>query len=375
MTTYVEIHALQNVPPSNINRDDTGAPKTALYGGVSRSRVSSQSWKRAMREDFNQTMDPKDVGTRSKRIVADIAKSIVNARPDLVDAAEPLAVAAMEAAGFKKPVPPTPKKGMEPGTAETGYLVFLSQRQIDALAEAAIAVSADADPLKSLKAMKVKGLVDADHSVDIALFGRMVADSSDLNVDAACQVAHALSVHEAVPEYDFYTAVDDSKDRNEEETDAGAGMVGTVAFVSSTLYRYAAVNVDQLAKNLGPDEAVSLALEAFIRSFVASMPSGKQNTFGNGTRPDAVLVTVASGQPTSLVGAFERPVAASDGYMASAVERLVEHAEGVFGTWRSPDYVFVTALPQYLDQFGAIATGKTFDELVSDTVAAATGRA
>ncbi len=290
MTTYLEIHALQTVPPSNMNRDDAGTPKTALYGGVTRARVSSQSWKRAIRSDFNEQLDPTDVGTRSRTIVAEIANVITDRRRDLADQATPLAVAAMEAAGFKKPVPPK-RKNSEEGSPETGYLVFLSQRQIESLADAAIGVADEADPLKAMRAAKVKDLVDADHSVDIALFGRMVADSADLNVDAACQVAHAISVHEANPEYDFYTAVDDAKSRNEDEVDAGAGMMGTVGFLSSTFYRYAVINVDQLLANLGSAEAASRAITAFMQSFINAMPSGKQNTFANGTRPAAVLVT------------------------------------------------------------------------------------
>lgn len=375
MTTYIEIHALQNVPPSNINRDDSGTPKSAIYGGVTRSRVSSQSWKRAMREDFNASLDPKDVGTRSRMIVARIEDSIRAERPDLADRAQDLAVSAMEAAGFKKPAPKTRKKGDPAGQPETGYLVFMSQRQIDALAKAAVSVADDANPLNALKALKVKALVDADHSIDIALFGRMVADSSDLNVDAACQVAHAISVHEATPEYDFYTAVDDSKQRNEDEEDAGAGMMGTVAFTSSTLYRYAAVNVDQLHKNLGSDEAVALALAAFIRSFVNAMPSGKQNTFGNGTRPGAVLLTIASGQPASLVGAFESPVAAKNGYLEGAVARLASHAQGVFDTWRRPRHAFFTALPEYRELLADVAETKTFDELINEAVLAVSEQA
>ncbi|MFT3888552.1 MAG: type I-E CRISPR-associated protein Cas7/Cse4/CasC [Arachnia sp.] len=375
MTTYIEFHALQTVPPSNINRDDSGAPKTAVYGGVTRSRVSSQSWKRAIREDFNETLDPLEVGTRSRMIVGSIATSIEARRPDLSDRAQDLAVAAMEAAGFKKPVPKTHRKGEPEGQPETGYLVFLSQRQIESLAEAAVAVSDEADPLSAMKAAKVKQLVDADHSIDIALFGRMIADSSDLNVDAACQVAHAISVHEATPEYDFYTAVDDAKDRNEDEEDAGAGMMGTVAYISSTLYRYAAINVDQLSENLGSAEATNRAIEAFLRSFVVSMPSGKQTTFANGTRPDVVLVTVGTGQPTSLVGAFEAPVKAREGYMGPAVERLAEHAKDVFSTWRTPEKIFVTALPAYRATLATVAEARTLDELVADTVAAATGQA
>lgn len=375
MTTYIEIHALQTVPPSNINRDDSGAPKTAVYGGVTRSRVSSQSWKRAIREDFNETLDPLEVGTRSRIIIGSIAKAIETRRPDLADRGQDLAVAAMEAAGFKKPVPKTRRKGEPEGQPETGYLVFLSQRQIESLAEAAVAVSDEADPLAAMKAAKVKQLVDADHSIDIALFGRMIADSSDLNVDAACQVAHAISVHEATPEYDFYTAVDDAKDRNEDEEDAGAGMMGTVAYISSTLYRYAAINVDQLSENLGSAEATNRAIEAFLHSFVVSIPSGKQTTFANGTRPDVVLVTVGQGQPTSLVGAFEAPVKAKEGYMAPAVERLAKHADDVFSTWRSPEKTFVTALPEYRDALSAIAETRTLDELITDAVSAAAGHA
>lgn len=371
MTTYIEIHALQSVPPSNINRDESGAPKTAVYGGVSRSRVSSQAWKRAIREDFNETLDPLEVGTRSRMIVASIASSIQALRPDLAERAQDLAVAAMEAAGFKKPVPKSRRKGDPEGQPETGYLVFLSQRQIESLAAAAVAVSDEPDPLAAMKAAKVKQLVDADHSIDIALFGRMIADSSDLNVDAACQVAHAISVHEATPEYDFYTAVDDAKDRNEDEEDAGAGMMGTIAYISSTLYRYAAINVDQLRENLGSEAATGRAIEAFLRSFVVSMPSGKQTTFANGTRPDVVLVTVATGQPTSLVGAFEAPVRAAEGYLTPSVERLVTYADEVFSTWRRPASVLATSLPSYREQLTKVAEMKTLDELIAGAVSAA----
>ncbi|RRD45914.1 type I-E CRISPR-associated protein Cas7/Cse4/CasC [Tessaracoccus sp. OH4464_COT-324] len=368
MTTFIEIHALQTVPPSNINRDDTGTPKTAVYGGVVRSRVSSQSWKRAIREDFNRTLDPKDIGTRSRLLVAEIAKLIEQRNPDLGERAEELAVAAMEAAGFKKPVPKAKKKE-EAGTPETGYLVFLSQRQLDSLAEAAVEASSEPNPLQALKNAKVKDLVDADHSVDIALFGRMVADSADLNVEAACQVAHALSVHEATPEYDFYTAVDDTRKRDEDAEDAGAGMMGTIGFTSSTLYRYAAVNVDQLTENLGNNAAVQKAVEAFLRSFVAAIPSGKQNSMAHGTRPAAVLVTVAEGQPTNLVGAFEAPVASRKGHLEPAVSKLAQHAQEVFGVWRTPKRALVSGLPSVVGPLAAVGETVSFDDVVSAVLA------
>lgn len=372
MTTYIEIHALQNMPPSNVNRDDSGAPKSARYGGVQRSRVSSQSWKKAMRDDFNQRLDPKDVGTRSRMLVSQIAEAITAERQDLAERAESLAVNAMEAAGFKKPVPQTRGKAKE-GAPETGYLVFMSQRQIDALAHAAVTASAGPDPLADMKAAKVKDLVDADHSIDIALFGRMVADSTDLNVDAACQVAHALSVHEAIPEYDFYTAVDDVKARNDEADDSGAGMMGTVGFVSSTLYRYAALNVDQLRINLGNSEAVRIAIDAFLHSFIQSMPTGKQNTFANSTRPTAVLVTVATGQPTNLVGAFERPVDPQDGFMRPAVAALAAHAREVFEAWRKPELSLVQGLSSAIEPLTEVAEVVDVNELVNRSAAKALG--
>lgn len=374
MTTYVEIHAIQTVPPSNINRDDTGAPKTATYGGVTRARVSSQSWKRAIREDFNERLDPRDIGMRSRMIVSAIAKIIEDERPDLADSADDLGVAAMEAAGFKKPAPKKRGKS-DVEEYETGYLVFMSQRQIEALAKAAITASEESNPLKAMRDAKVKDLVDAEHSVDIALFGRMIADSADLNVDAACQVAHALSVHEATPEFDFFTAVDDAKSRDEDEEDAGAGMMGTVGFVSSTFYRYAAINVDQLLENLGSEDAARQALQAFIRSFVEAMPTGKINTFAHGTRPSALLVTVAEGQPTSFVGAFEDPIRPEAGYVKPAVAALAQYAKEVFETWRTPRSVGITGLPSDVGSLSELGEVGDINSLIGRTVDTALERA
>ncbi|OYO16965.1 type I-E CRISPR-associated protein Cas7/Cse4/CasC [Enemella evansiae] len=364
MTTYIEIHAIQNVPPANLNRDDTGAPKTATYGGAVRGRVSSQSWKRAMRRHFNDQLDPKDVGRRSKQVVKLLMDAVVERDRDLEERAESLAVSALKAAGFD-PKPKKGKKGEPDGTAELGYLLFVSQRQIAAVADVIVA-NADAGDDKALvaafKAAGVKNLLDADHSIDISLFGRMVADAPDLNVDAACQVAHAIGVHEVVPEFDYFTAVDDVVEAAEE---AGAGMIGTVEFYSSTFYRYAAVNLDQLATNLGDEKAVSMAVESFVRAFVESMPSGKQNTFASGTRPTAVLVTVAEGQPASLVGAFEEPVKDSLGYVKPAVGKLADHAREVFDTWRKPKEILVCGLPGDLSRLAELGDVVSFDELAA----------
>ncbi|WP_238598463.1 type I-E CRISPR-associated protein Cas7/Cse4/CasC [Saccharothrix sp. ALI-22-I] len=174
---------------------------------------------------------------------------------------------------------------------------------------------------------EARARADRQHSVDVSLFGRMVADATDLNVDAACQVAHALSVHAVDNEYDYFTAVDDHKKADDEE-DAGAGMIGTVEFNSSTLYRYATVDVDRLHDNLGDAEATRRAVEAFTRAFVSSMPTGKQNTFANRTLPDAVLVIVRETQSINLVGAFEEAIDddVEGGRVVAAIGRLAEHA-------------------------------------------------
>jgi len=323
MSTYVDIHIIQSLPPSCVNRDDSGSPKSAVYGGVRRLRVSSQSWKRATRLYFNDLLDAKDVGVRTKRVVEVLAERIAEDAPELADAAAALAEKVFAAAKIKL----APPRGKKDAPRESGYLLFLSTSQIERLAGLAIASARDGE---ALDAKTVKKIFKEEHAVDIALFGRMVADDTDLNVDAACQVAHAISTHAAENEYDFFTAVDDDKSRSEEE-DAGAGMMGTVEFSSATMYRYATVNLDMLVENLGDDDAALRALEVFIKGFCLSMPTGKQNTFANRTLPEAVVVSVRDDQPVSLVGAFEKPIRTNeaDGYLTRSVGALADHARAI----------------------------------------------
>lgn len=323
MSTYVDIHIIQSLPPSCVNRDDSGSPKSAVYGGVRRLRVSSQSWKRATRLYFNGLLDAKDVGVRTKRVVEVLAERITEDAPELADDAAALAEGVFKAARIKLASP----RGKKDAPQESGYLLFLSTSQIERLAGLAIASARDGE---ALDAKTVKKIFKEAHAVDIALFGRMVADDTDLNVDAACQVAHAISTHAAENEYDFFTAVDDDKSRSEEE-DAGAGMMGTVEFSSATMYRYATVNLDMLVENLGDGDAALRALEVFIKGFCLSMPTGKQNTFANRTLPEAVVVSVRDDQPVSLVGAFEKPIRTNeaDGYLARSVGALADHARAI----------------------------------------------
>ncbi|WP_037364599.1 type I-E CRISPR-associated protein Cas7/Cse4/CasC [Amycolatopsis orientalis] len=368
--TFIDLHILQTVPPSNINRDDTGSPKTATYGGVRRARVSSQAWKRATRVAFDDYLDRNELGVRTKRVPELIAEAIETRAPYLGQQARELAAETTRQIGMKVDVPKK-QTGHEPAP-EVGYLVFLSRRQIENLAQAAIEAADSDDVGKALKAAKVKELADRDHSVDIALFGRMVADQADINVDAAAQVAHAISVHPVETEFDYFTAVDD---RNTEE-ETGAGMIGTVEFNSSTLYRYATVNVGRLRETLGDTLATRRAVEAFVSAFVRSMPTGKQNTFANRTLPEAVVVQVRESQPINLVGAFEHPVrelgvvgrikAASDALRDEA--REIERAYG-----ECPIAAWVTRVGDDtagLDDLGQNVALSTLVTNVGDLVAA-----
>ena len=345
MSVFVDIHVLQTLPPSNPNRDDTGAPKTATFGGVQRMRMSSQAIKRATREDFEGKIADGNYGVRTKKIVELVARSIVDKRPDLDSQSVDLAEMGLKAIGFKLAKPNKNKSDKE--LEEAGFLVFLSAKQIEHVADALISVAHEDDPAAAFKELKPRSLVNTDHSIDIALFGRMVAEPNALNVDAACQVSHAIGVGAVEREYDYYTAVDDEKKRSE-EADEGAGMIGTIEFASATVYRYATINVGMLRENLGDDAVVDRAIELFVDSFVRSMPTGKITTFANRTLPDAVLVQVRNDQPINMAGAFEDPIVAGQrGFAEPAVKRFVEFESklrdltglepvGSLATWTTP---------------------------------------
>ena len=198
----------------------------------------------------------------------------------------------------------------------------MSNRQAKEIARLACGDTADKNDFK--KALKEYP------SVDIALFGRMAASDPTLNYDAASQVAHAISTHAVQNEYDYFTAVDDIS----EDDNAGAGHLGTVEFNSSTLYRYANVNVSELRKTLDDAADVAVVVRKFAEAFIRSMPTGKENTFANRTFPDAVYVTIRMDQPVNLCGAFEKPVRASeDGYATESEKRLAAYAKKIYSRY------------------------------------------
>ena len=319
MKTLIEIHALQNFAPSNLNRDDTGAPKDAIFGGTRRARVSSQCFKRAVRQHFcglvEQTaLAADDVACRTKRVLDEIVKELVKNGRSEAEAAEKarLALAAMELA--------------VKDDGKTEYLLFLGQREISGVAqiihEKWDSIAAAEPPAEGKKAGKAKKqaaqnadpelkkaldkIFNGGKAVDVALFGRMLADLPEKNQNAACQVAHAISTHAVDREFDFYTAVDDLKP----EDTAGADMMGTVEFNSACFYRYAVVDWEKLLGNLqGDADLAQKGLRAFLEGFVVAAPTGKQNTFAAHNPPEFVAVSVRRNTaPRSLANAFETAI-------------------------------------------------------------------
>ncbi|MER5945688.1 type I-E CRISPR-associated protein Cas7/Cse4/CasC [Streptomyces sp. NPDC001904] len=314
---YIDVHVIQTVPPANLNRDDQGNPKEAIYGGVRRSRVSSQAWKRATRRHFDDQVPTPDRATRTKRITHELATRIARTSGLDRDGADRIATALLAQLGLSQ--------GKKAG--DTAYLLFYGNAQLDAaaalVADKATELAALDDKAlgEAVKELPVADTFHSGHPVAVALFGRMVADIPKLNVDAAVQVAHALSTHETQLEFDYFTAVDDQNEKDE----TGAGMIGTIGFNSATLYRYATVGLAQLIDNLGGDSEAALdALDRFVDSFALSAPTGYQNAFAHRTRPSLVAVVVRTDQPVNLVSAYEQPIASEAGIQANSARRLAE---------------------------------------------------
>ncbi len=303
---FLDIHAIQTLPPSNINRDDTGSPKTAQYGGVMRARVSSQSWKKAMRDYFNTNGEQQNVGVRTLEIVNYVAAKIVQLDSSIE-----------EQDAIKLADKTLNKAGIKTKDNKAKALFFLGDIQATNLANAAINNNEDKKELQKI--------IKNNPAVDIALFGRMVADDPSLNEDASAQVAHAISTHAVQSEFDYFTAIDDLSP----EDNAGAGMIGTIEFNSSTLYRYANVAVHELLKQLQDKEATINTLKLFIEAFSNSMPTGKVNTFANQTYPQALVVALRDDRPISLVSAFEKPVKSANGYVDKSIDKLFAEFEKV----------------------------------------------
>lgn len=324
MTTFVQFHVLTKYGPSNPNRDDQGRPKQANVGGAPRLRLSSQSVKRAIRESAFFALDLADHrGTRTKRLFEGLREALV---AEGADAGEAVKAAEQVATIFGKleaPDKKTPEKKI--GTT----LAFISPDEWKLAEELTRKVLAGEDLPKDKELRKLV-LRKADGAIDIAMFGRMLADNADFNRDAAVQVSHAITTHTAMAEDDWYSAVDDL---NKAE-DSGAGHLGESGFGSGIYYQYVCVNADLLVENLNGDrDLAAKGIEALARALAVATPTGKQNSFAHRPRAYYIRAETGSQQPRDLTGAFFAPVKAQPWEETSvqALERAVETIDLAYG--------------------------------------------
>lgn len=364
MSLFLEFHLIQNFAPSNLNRDDTGAPKDAIFGGQRRARVSSQCFKRATRlaAAEHDLLPQENRGIRTKKLQSLLLEKLADREPQ---EAKAKIEAALSAAGLKLK-----------DDGKTEYLLFLGENEVTAFADLiqqhwdALPVGGDKKSKKDSKAAippdivkQAKTLLNGGKAVDVALFGRMLADLPAVNQDAACQVAHAISTHRVEREFDYFTAVDDKGDEDE----TGAGMIGQVEFNSATFYRYAALDVNKLRSNLQKDRELTLsAVAAFTEALVRAIPTGKQNSFAAHNPPDFIGISLRHATPLNLANAFEKPVSAraDRALTEQSVERLAAYEEKLAAVYAAADdqWLFLDLTDQWPKNKGDKAA--TLPELV-----------
>jgi len=331
----IELHILQSFPVSCLNRDDVGSPKSALFGGVQRARISSQSLKRAVRLLAREESTAFN-GIRSRFLLEPFTKALINAGLDENAATEQAKLVCEAFSTIDKKNPD-----------QVTTAVFLSPDEIKQVAKA---VAEGKDAKQAIKK------VDRLDAADIALFGRMVANDASVNVEGAALFSHALSTHSASNEVDFFSSVDDLKADAE---DSGASMIGTLEYNSATYYRYTAINLDQFAdeKNLGKlssDQRREI-LKDFIRATLTAVPGARKNSMNAATLPFEVLgIRKSKGQPLQLINAFEEPVKTNGkGLQATSLAAMKSHLDSLEKTWGpSGEKFWLTALglDVFLDQ-------------------------
>ena len=305
MSHFLQLHLLTSYPPSNLNRDDLGQPKTALMGGVNRLRISSQSLKRAWRtSDVFQDELGSHVGTRTKRLGLDAEKTFLESGIKTTDAREWAKLIAGVYGALKS------------DSVEIEQLVHVSPEEIATLYALVATV---AQEKRKPKEEELNRLLHDQSAVDIAMFGRMLASKTKFNGEAAVQVAHAIGVHVSPLENDYFTAVDDLNSDT-----SGAAHVGEASFASAVFYQYICIDREQLHKNLHGDEALAArSIRALTEAALKVAPTGKQNSFASRAYAHFALAEKGSQQPRSLSLAFLRPVQGTD-YAAAAVDALLQ---------------------------------------------------
>lgn len=293
--TRIEYHILQSFPVTCLNRDDVGAPKTAVVGGVTRARVSSQCWKRQVR--LAMPAFGIKLAARTKQAESLFVRACLEAGADEANA---------QVCG---------KRIAELLIDDT--LLFISDSEARAFAEHARELEFDAAKLKDKELAKVakKAINPAVDALDIALFGRMVAKAADMNVEAAASFAHAISTHRVSNEVEFFTALDDL------QTEPGSAHMGSLEFNSATYYRYVSLDLGQLAQTLG-EEDLKKAIAAFTQALFVAVPNARQTTQSGASPWEFARVLVRKGQRLQVP--FETPVqkGCDGGYLSASIEAL-----------------------------------------------------
>jgi CRISPR system Cascade subunit CasC len=350
----VEVHMLQNHAPSNLNRDDSGSPKEAVFGGFKRARISSQCLKRTVRRSdvFSEKMAG-ILGTRTRMLPELVKNRLLEKGLD----EEMAKLAALKTSGFGN------KEGTEQKENKSGYYrtaqtMFLNDADIDAVADVLYEAAMEAKTAKNFEKVKAKDLQEkaADKgfrpmAVDIALFGRMVTSEAFVDVEAACQFAHAISTHKVDHEFDYYTAMDDLERSSDDDAGAGADMIGDVEFNSACYYKYFNVHIEGLVDNLtgrafrrevlpGAEKearaTAARAVKALIEAACSVTPSGKQNTFAAHQWPSLVWIEIRDANlPVSYANAFSVPVnpKLGDGIEKESAKRLKKECEDLAGMY------------------------------------------
>jgi CRISPR system Cascade subunit CasC len=341
MSRFVQLHLLTSYPPSNLNRDDTGRPKTALVGDANRLRISSQSLKRAWRtsESFDLAMSG-HLGTRTKQVGKGVFEQLKAGGIDEKSSRE-WAKDIAKCFGKLK----SDKKTADDADLEIEQLVHLSPEErvaIEALTAALVARKSKPSEAE------LKLLSQPRTAVDIAMFGRMLADNPEFNTEAAVQVAHAITVHRAAVEDDYFSAVDDL---NKKET-TGAAHIGERGYGAGLFYLYLAIDRELLTKNLGGDAALAArALDALVHAVTKVSPTGMQNSFASRAYAAYVLAEKGNQQPRSLAQAFLKPVKPFEDQnmfdkAADALELRCKNFDAVYGPCADARYTVNVEKPE-----------------------------
>jgi CRISPR system Cascade subunit CasC len=372
----LEIHILQSFPPANLNRDENGMPKSTVFGGRPRARISSQCQKRAVRLFYqaNADIDSSHFAQRSRAWMPEL-KALLTEAGIAEEKAAIAAKLALEILGAK----------IEGDAIESKTILFLGKTEIAAIAdiliknwsavEPSLAGKEPKFPTKDPNIPKVieKALVDTGKPGDVALFGRMMASLPTVNVDAAVQMAHAISVNTLQQEFDFFTAVDDLGASD----DQGADHIGETGYNSSTYYRFTTLDTEQLKQNLGTDAPAAAIAHAFAEAFVQAIPTGHQNGFAAHSLPAAVMAVVRKGQPVSLVDAFENPVAPKGGksLLENALSQLDRHWADLSKMYGEKSVIFkgIVTREQLAQQLVNLKNceKQSVEELLKEAIAAA----